>query len=137
MKAKGIILRIIEENKQTLGRFYLFSGLDLVFSCAVLELPDRSNQKNISRVCSGVYVATLRYSKKFRWHYHLQDVEGRELILIHFGNYYTDIEGCILFGNQFTDINGDGLRDVTSSKKTMRKLLAVAPPEFELTIQML
>ena len=130
----GIINRLSNEAKQTLGRFYLYDELKEVFSCAVLELPDRDNQTSISRICSGVYKAKKRWSEKYGWHYHILDVEGRELILIHFGNYYTDTRGCILFGNDFTDINGDGHRDVTSSKKTMNRLLEIAPDEFKVLI---
>lgn len=131
---KGTVLRIEEETKQTLGKFYLFKGLKEVFSCYVLELPDRNNQTSISRVNAGRYKCVQRWSKKYGWHYILEDVEGRSYILIHFGNYYTDTRGCLLFGNAVTDINNDGFRDVTSSKKTMRQLLQIAPKEFYLTI---
>ena len=100
----------------------------------VLEPPFKDNKENVSSVCSGIYTAVLRYSEKYGWHYHIIDVEGRTLILIHFGNYFSDTEGCLIFGNDFTDINGDGHRDVTSSKKTMNRLLAVAPKEFKIMI---
>lgn len=131
---KGILNRLVSEDKQTLGRFVLYDELKPVFDCAVLELPDRQNQNNISNICSGVYKAKRRWSAKYGWHYHIIDVEGRELILIHFGNYYRDTRGCILFGNDFTDIDGDGYRDVTSSKKTMNRLLEIAPDEFKILI---
>lgn len=136
---KGKLVRLVHEEKQTLGRFYLYNELKEVFSCAVLELPFKDNENNISSICSGVYKAKVRYSNTYGWHYHVleldgSEVEGRSLILIHFGNYYKNTEGCLLFGNNFTDINGDGYRDVTSSKKTMQKLLDIAPDEFKLEI---
>ena len=131
---KATVLRIEEETKQTLGKFYLFKGLKEVFSCYVLELPDRNNQTSISRINAGRYKCVRRWSKKYSWHYILEGVEGRSYILIHFGNYYTDTRGCLLFGNGIVDINKDGFRDVTSSKKTMRQLLQIAPKEFYLTI---
>lgn len=131
---KGSVLRIEEETKQTLGKFYLFKGLKEVFSCYVLELPDRNNQTSISRINAGRYKCVRRWSQKYGWHYILEDVEGRSFILIHFGNYYIDTRGCLLFGNGIADINKDGFRDVTSSKKTMRQLLQIAPKEFYLTI---
>jgi len=130
----GAVRRLSSESTQTLSRFYLYNGVDEVFSCVVLEPPFKDNKKNISSICSGIYTAKLRWSEKYKWHYHIQDVEGRELILIHFGNYYRDTRGCLLFGANFTDINNDGFRDVTSSKKTMKKLLAVAPKEFKIMI---
>lgn len=131
---KGAVRRLEHEEKQTLGRFYLYDGVEEVFSCAVLEPPFKDNKNNISSICSGIYTAKLRWSEKYNWHYHIQDVEGRTLILIHFGNYYKDTKGCLLFGNNFTDINGDGFRDVTNSKKTIKNLLKLAPREFDVLI---
>lgn len=133
-KFKGTVIRLVEEDKQTLGRFHLYEELEEVFSCAVLELPDKENKTSISSIPEGTYKAKKRYSQKFGNHYHILEVPGREWILIHFGNYYTDIRGCLLFGKSFTDINGDGHRDVTSSKATMKKLLGIAPDEFEIEI---
>ena len=131
---KGILKREVHEDKQTLSSLNFFEKDSLVLSVKALELPDRNNQRSISRVPAGVYKCVLRWSRKYKWHYHLKDVPGRTLILIHFGNYYTDTRGCILVGNPFKDINGDGYRDVTSSKKAMKRILSIAPKEFELTI---
>jgi hypothetical protein len=132
---KAFLLRLQEDQKQTLSEIIFYNDdVKRVLEVKALELPDRGNQRSISRVNAGNYICKLRYSEKYGWHYHLQDVEGRTLILIHFGNYYTDTRGCILVGNAFTDINGDGYRDVTSSKKTMKRILAIMPKEFNLTI---
>ena len=123
-----------KDNKQSLGRFYLYDGVKDVFNCKSLELPDRSNNRNVSRIPSGKYICKLRWSKKYGWHFHVTNVKDRSWILIHFGNYYTDIRGCILLGNDFIDINRDGHLDVTSSKKTLSRLLKVAPQQFELNV---
>ena len=48
---------------------------------------------------------------------------NRSEILIHKGNYYTDILGCILIGSDLADINKDGLLDVTNSKNSVRRLM--------------
>jgi len=122
------------DERQSLGHFILYDNEKIAFECKSLELPDRSNQRNISRIPSGRYRCVLRWSKKFSWHYHVEDVENRSWILIHFGNKYTDIRGCILLGNDFVDINKDGSLDVTSSKKTMNRLLDVAPKDFIMVI---
>ncbi len=132
MKAK--LIRLKQEEKQTLSKLLFFDDVELVYSSKALELPDRENMNSISRIPNGTYTCKLRYSEKYRWHYHVQDVENRSLILIHFGNYYTDTRGCILVGKSFNDINKDGFRDVTSSKKTMKEILAIAPEEFQLKI---
>jgi hypothetical protein len=133
-KFKGCINRLEENKVETLGRFYFYKGIEQLFSCVVLELPDRSNQNSISRICGGVHICKKRWSKKYGWHYHVTDVEGRKLILIHFGNYYTNTRGCILFGRKFADINKDGYKDITSSKNTIDEFMSIAPDEWELTI---
>jgi hypothetical protein len=134
LKHKATLIRLSQNKKQTLGRFFLFKGLDLIFDCVVLELPDENNANSISRICAGVYKCVLRTSEKYGLHYHVTDVTGRTLILIHFGNYYTDTRGCLLFGQKFAYINSDGEKDITSSKSTINKLMKLGIEEFELTI---
>lgn len=47
-----------------------------------------------------------------------------------------DTLGCILVGEEFIDINNDGVRDVTSSRTTLRKILSlVKTDEIELEIK--
>lgn len=60
----------------------------------------------------------------------IQNVPMRSNILIHVGNYTSDILGCILVGDSARDINNDGTIDVTNSKATMYKLLALIPDKF-------
>ena len=131
---KATLSRLSHEEKQTLGIFTLYDGVEEIFGAAALELPDRNNRRSVSRICPGTYKCVRRWSEKYGWHYHILDVEGRSLILIHFGNYHTDTRGCILLGNAFVDLDKDGSRDVTSSRKTMKRLLNLEITEFELTI---
>lgn len=131
---KAILNRLYENDRQTLGRLYLYDGIDEVFECCTLELPDRNNQKSVSRICGGAYQVKKRYSQKHGWHYHIQDVEGRSWILFHKGNFYIQIEGCILVGTDFKDINGDGETDVVNSALAMETFLAIAGEGFELVI---
>lgn len=136
MKIKAFLQRLKSDEVQTLGHlnFYL-DGLFLLFNCVVLELPDNDNKFQISRILSGKYRVVKRHSPKYGWHWHVLDVEGRTLILIHFGNYHKDTKGCILVGADYVDINNDGKLDVTSSKKTMRSINALVDAnEFELVI---
>jgi len=132
---KATLIRLDDNTeKQSLGRLYLHNGLVKIFDCCTLELPDKSNQNNISRIPPGHYVVTPRWSKKFKNHFHVLDVKGRSHILIHAGNFYTQIEGCILVGTSFTDINNDGEKDVIWSGHTLKKLLQIAPNGFTLDI---
>ncbi|WP_375587480.1 DUF5675 family protein [Flagellimonas aurea] len=132
---KAVINRLPDNDEtQTLGHFILYDGVKTVMDCKSLELPDRDNQRNISRVPSGKYNCTNRYSSKYGHHFLLNDVEGRSLILIHLGNYKTDTRGCILLGTRFSDIDKDGHLDVTNSRNTMARLLSFAPDGFTLHI---
>jgi hypothetical protein len=116
---------------------------DLEFVCKTLELPYRDNERNISCIPEGHYDVVPRTSKKYGNHLHVTGVEGRSLILIHYGNYVgspnprtglPDIRGCVLVGKDHVDITGDGIKEVTSSKNTMRELMKVAPDGFVLEV---
>lgn len=132
-------------DKQTHGTLTVYdedTGEE-VFKCRTLELPDRDNQRNVSCIPEGFYDVVPRTSPKYSNHLHITNVEGRSLILIHWGNYagsinpktgHSDIRGCVLVGKEFVDLDGDGLADITSSKNTFKKLMSVAPDGFVLEI---
>lgn len=128
------LIRLQENDKQTLGRIYFFEGLNQVLKGVTLELPDRDNKKNISRIPAGTYTVKKRKSKRFGEHFHVLDVEGRSLILIHVGNYYRQTEGCILIGQGFADIDKDGYIDITTSRYTLDAALERTPKTFTLII---
>lgn len=132
---RAILIREKSDDKQTLGNFIATEeDGDILFQCKTLELPWVNNQNKISCVPKGTYIVKKRYSAKYKWHYHLTNTPGRDFILIHPGNYHSQILGCILVGSSHSDINGDGYRDVTNSVKTMEKLMDAMPDEFKLEI---
>lgn len=129
------INRTIKTDKQSLGEFILKDEKGTVLiKCKTLELPWVNNERQKSCIPSGSYDVVVRTSPKHSKHYHILNVPNRTYILIHTGNYHTQILGCILVGSDFTDINGDGCLDVTSSRKTLDKILKLAPKGFKLTI---
>lgn len=74
-----------------------------------MELPDRGNAPDISRILAGVYVAKYYFSSLFgRNVYHLQDVPGRTSVEVHIGNFagdkslgwYSDVLGCTVLGTE-------------------------------------
>ena len=74
-----------------------------------LELPDRQNRSNISRIPTGEYIVKIRYSPTFRKYlYCLQNVKNRSYILIHGANFagdtkkgfQTHLHGCIALGKK-------------------------------------
>lgn len=55
----------------------------------------------------GCYRAELRPHPKHGVCYELVDVPGRTSILIHWGNFQRDTEGCILVGNAIGEIGNE------------------------------
>lgn len=99
--------------------------------CYMMELPERDNQPNISRIPRGRYlVKYLPRSGSGKYHdvYHITGVQGRTGILIHGGNYAGDRElnyrtdswGCFLPSSRIGKIGGQiaGL----ASRAALRKL---------------
>ena len=130
------IKRIDYGEKQTLGILTVYDDLNFpLWECRTLELPWKSNQKRVSCIPDGDYTVVKRSSEKYKNHFHILDVPNRSYILIHPANYVRQLLGCIAVGLKHTDIDGDGLRDVTSSRKTLEDLLEIMPNEFELTIE--
>ena len=94
------------------------------FGCYTLELPSLDNTPNISCIPAGKYDASIDKNVTIGGQYviRLQAVPNRTGILIHVGNYTTDIAGCILVGNsQYTN---SVKKMVTNSRHTMEQLLA-------------
>jgi hypothetical protein len=86
--------------------------------CYTIELPWLENQKRISCIPEGEYILQKRFSPKFKWHLHLMNVPGRDLILIHPANdAKKELLGCIAPVTKLTGI-GKG----SSSRKALEKL---------------
>lgn len=124
------------------------------FHCHSGELPWQDNQDNISCVPIGSYLCNYRPDGKHRACYQLVDVDGREAVQIHVGNwcgdiskgYYSDVEGCILVGtgrNRLRPLKAkpDGSHyafqeAVTDSATAFRELfLFMGPHSFRLNIE--
>ncbi len=128
------INRTIYEDKQTLGEGFILEGNLLKFKFKTLELPWLDNEPYISCIPLGKYLGVKRTSARFGDHLHILDVPERSLILVHYGNYFRDTEGCALVGKTLVDIDGDGYRDVTHSRLTMEKINKLLPERFEVQI---
>lgn len=128
--------RVHDSGIQTLGRFHLLrDDNSIIYTWDSLELPDKNNQVRVSRIPAGKYKALVHYSPKFGKCLWLQDVEGRTEILVHKGNFYYDILGCILIGSNLKYINNDEYLDVTSSGASMRKLMGYIGKRKEIEIE--
>jgi hypothetical protein len=122
--------RLSDDSVQTLGILTNVTGK--VYQ--TLELAWKKNAKQISCIPKGIYKVRKRTSAKYGEHFHILNVPNRDFVLIHHGNYHTDILGCILVGKGLADINKDGRLDVTGSRQAMKELLSTLPKEFELEI---
>jgi hypothetical protein len=95
--------------------------------CYTIELPWLHNQQRVSCIPEGEYVLQKRFSPKFRWHLHLKNVPGRDLILIHPANdAKMELLGCIAPVTYHTGI-GKG----SFSRKALEKLKALVYPVLE------
>ena len=134
MKTK--IIRIHKSDKQILGIMTLYDDLDFpYYEVRTLELPDKDNQKEISCIPCGKYEVVKRFSEKYTDHFHILNVPNRDYILIHNANFVRQLKGCIAVGFSHSDIDGDGLRDVTESQKTLKALNKHLPDKFDLIIE--
>ncbi len=103
-------------DQSTIGRL-LVEGNEIG---RTLELPWRNNESNISRIPEGIYSARIRSDGERRWRIELQDVQDRQWVQIHVGNYPKQIEGCILVGSEVT--NHDGSCMVPNSRATLDRM---------------
>jgi len=95
--------------------------------CHTIELPWKNNVRRVSCIPEGRYELVKRYSKKFGWHLHVIDVEGRDLILIHPANdALRELNGCIA---PVTTLTGQGKG--SSSKVVFNKLKSLVYPALE------
>jgi len=130
----AVLTRIDKAETQTLGKLDIFDGDELIYSCKTLELEVDKNQVRDDAIPNGEYQVVPRWSEKYKNHFHITNVPNRSYILIHAANYSRQLLGCIAVGREHIDIDGDGLKDVTSSKATMQDLNELIKVPFKLVI---
>ncbi len=87
------VLKRKYNNRGTNG--WLFNNHNTLL-CYTIELPWLDNKRKVSCIPEGSYNLIKRFSPKFGWHLHLENVKGRELILIHpANNAIAELKGCI------------------------------------------
>lgn len=114
---KLVLTRLSQNSVQTLGVLDVVINNKVIKTFKSLELADKGNKRNVSCINPGTYPLSMS-SNKIR----VLNVPERSGILIHSGNYYTQIKGCILVGEQFVDINKDGYSDVSMSRDSISSL---------------
>lgn len=134
--------RTFENNKQTLGVWVVTGDNGPEFVCRTLELPNKLNANNVSRILAGKYLCKFTQSASLKdkdgkplWCYEITKVPGRAGVRIHSANYFSQIRGCIALGNAHKDINADGHLDTIHSGGTIKEFEELmGRQDFELEI---
>jgi hypothetical protein len=116
ISADVVITRRKSTKKQTNGVLVAKKN-NMTFSCFTLELPWLDNKRMVSCIPPGLYTCKYSYSPAFKKNtYRLQKVTGRDGILIHSANFFSQLKGCIALGSTLVDMNKDGELDTAQSR---------------------
>lgn len=116
-----VLKRIFQNDKYTIGKLYLND----TYLCDTLEPPKYVNHPCIDK---GTYRIGYQCSNKFgRNMPFLLNVKGRVGIMIHYGNYPKDTQGCILVGRNLQK------GSVCNSKKTFDNVNSIIQGVLNLT----
>lgn len=92
--------------------------------CFTIELPWKNNQRRVSCIPEGRYSLRKRYTARFGWHLWVENVPGRDGILIHAANdALKEIKGCIAPVTELV-ANGKGIM----SRLALKKLMSLVTP---------
>jgi len=95
--------------------------------CKTIELPWKDNLTKASCIPEGTYKIRKRYSRVFRWHFEVENVPGRNLILFHPANDAgKELRGCIA---PVTTLTGQGIG--LSSKAAFKRMKDLLFPVLE------
>lgn len=133
-----VLTRFDYGEKQTLGGLDVLRSGEIVYQCRTLELPWKENKKRKSCIPELSTTARKRRADESPSrdydHFIVNNVPSREYILLHKGNFYWHVEGCILPGKKHAHINNDGLLDITNTGETLQELLNLLPQEFDFIV---
>lgn len=122
-----VLYRGESSDQGTFGRWFV-NWLPFCFS---LELPDRNNEANYSRIPAGKYRCVWHHSPRFGWVYLVTGVPGRTFILTHAANwagdrrlgFKSDLYGCIALGSRIGALAGQ--RAILASRLAVNKFFRV------------
>lgn len=101
--------------------------------CWTLEPPYRRREWDVKvkpyAIPAGTYDLTIRFSQRFqRLMPHVENVPGFSGILIHWGNFPKDTEGCTLVGSmRNTDFVGHSVDEFNDLFAELTEVLAQGP----------
>ena len=124
-----VLTRTAHSITSTLGTLEIFENDKSIFTCKTLELPWLNNAPRKSCIPTGTYYVHRNNIPKFGKHLYFTSVPERNGILVHAGNYTSQILGCILVGSSFADLNHDNTMDIINSRITIDKIYDLLPNE--------
>lgn len=137
MNDKLILNRIKpDDGKETQGVLSIYTGIQSILDADTIERPWLNNQHGISCIPSGIYPwKKVPASHHIPYeHISIENVPDRDRICIHILNFALQSNGCIGVGKKVPDMNGDGEADISESKKTFDKLMALLPEKGTINI---
>lgn len=91
---------------------------------STMERPTRGNEPNVSCIPVGEYHLFPKYYYRGKYMaYEVLDVPGRTHILLHRGNYASDVQGCIAIGERVGINPYDGRMMVQNSTQAFRRMM--------------
>jgi len=133
---------ILRKQSQDWGTLGMLTIEGEKFQCLTLELPWKLNTKKTSCITPGSYLCQLIDTPKFGKVYTVQNVDKRDGILIHAGNWAgdvgknmrTDSHGCILLGRKL--IMMEGQYGINETRQVLKEFHDIMNGEnFGLTIK--
>lgn len=126
--AEPPLARLQRERGDDQGTYGVLTAAGLAWN--TLELPWRGNRRKLSCIPAGQYHCALVRSPRFGRVYHVQDVPGRDAILIHAANlagdalqgWKTHLQGCIALGERRGRLGGQ--KAVLVSAPAVRRFVA-------------
>ena len=128
--------RMTDNGTQTTGLMTVKTPAGVVVArFDTLELSYKNNERRISCIPDGMYCIVPHLSFRHGRCFKLQNVLGRDNILVHKGNFNKDTKGCILIGHGFKDIDSDFQEDILNSRIAMTTLLGLVKLATTITIK--
>lgn len=129
----AVLTRHPQLSDRTTGEMDVYGMDGSVRTIRTLELAhvdkdgDGITDRGVSRIPAGTYSVVPHDSRKYPGVWRVENVEGRTAILLHAGNYPRHTHGCILLGLAHKDIDGDGVADLSASRKAVELLRTLIP----------
>lgn len=119
---------VLHRNENTDDGVFGVLSVDGKPVCVTLEEKWRNNIKQNSCIPAGSYTVSKYSGTKYQDVWIVENVPGRDAILIHWGNTNDNTAGCILAGQYFADFGPK--RGVANSRATIEMLRKVLPNKF-------